>query len=122
MKNIISLFYLILFVNISYASFPVSENVRAEFTENIEVLPYGNDQSSWGVLSFALSVAGIILLFTPAIGVGILLHLLAIIFGIIGFNRKLKGLAISGFLLSLVSLLVLILYISVVILSGGGMG
>jgi len=70
----------------------------------------------------SLSVIGIILLFTPALGTGLILHLLAIIFGAIGFNKNLKGLAISGFVLSLISLLVLVLYIMLLFLSAGALG
>ena len=123
MKKLIFLIItLTIFSNVSYPSFPMSENVQTEVMETIEIPTYGNSQSIWGVLSLSLSVIGIILLFTPALGTGLILHLLAIIFGAIGFNKNLKGLAISGFVLSLISLLVLILYTFILILSGGGVG
>ena len=121
MKNLLFIFFtLTIFTNVSYASFPVEQNTQTEIVSEIQ--NYGNKQSIWGILSLSLSVIGIILLFTPALGTGLILHLLAIIFGAIGFNKNLKGLAISGFVLSLISLLVLILYTFILILSGGGVG
>ena len=119
-KLIALLITLITLTNVSYASFPVEQNTQTEIVS--EIPNYGNKQSIWGILSLSLSVIGIILLFTPALGTGLILHLLAIIFGVIGFNKNLKGLAISAFVLSLISLLVLILYTFILILSGGGLG
>ena len=121
MKKLLFIFFTFtIFTNVSYASFPVEQNTQTEIVS--EIPNYGNKQSIWGILSLSLSVIGIILLFTPALGTGLILHLLAIIFGAIGFNKNLKGLAISAFVLSLISLLVLILYTFILILSGGGIG
>ena len=119
-KLLLLLITLITFTNVSYASFPVEQNTQTEIVS--EIPNYGNRQSIWGILSLTLAVIGIILLFTPNIGTGLLLHLLAIIFGAIGFNKDLKGLAISGFVLSLISLLVFALYILLLIAGAGGMG
>ena len=119
-KLILLLITLTTFTNVSYASFPVEQNTQTEIVS--EIPNYGNKQSIWGILSLSLSVIGIILLFTPAIGTGLILHLLAIIFGAIGFNKKLKGLAISGFVLSLTSLVVGILYILILFLSAASLG
>ena len=120
-KLLLLVIALITFTNVSYASFPVEQNTQTEIVS--EIPNYGNRQSIWGILSLTLAVIGIILLFTPNIGTGLLLHLLAIIFGAIGFNKDLKGLAISGFVLSLISLFVLLLYFVILIAAGGsGMG
>ena len=119
-KRLLLLITLITFTNVSYASFPVEQNTQTEIVS--EIPNYGNKQSIWGILSLSLSVIGIILLFTPALGISLILHLLAIIFGAIGFNKNLKGLAISGFVLSLISLVVLILYILILFLSAASLG
>ena len=119
-KLILLLITLTTFTNVSYASFPVEQNTQTEIVS--EIPNYGNKQSIWGILSLSLSVIGIILLFTPALGTGLILHLLAIIFGAIGFNKNLKGLAISGFILSLISLLVLLLYFFIMVMGGGAGG
>ena len=119
-KLLLLLITFLTLTNVSYASFPIEQNTQTEIVS--EIPNYGNKQSIWGILSLSLSVIGIILLFTPALGTGLILHLLAIIFGAIGFNKNLKGLAISGFVLSLISLLVLILYIMLLFLSAGALG
>jgi len=119
-KLLLLLITLITFTNVSYASFPVEQNTQTEIVS--EIPNYGNKQSIWGILSLSLSVIGIILLFTPALGISLILHLLAIIFGAIGFNKNLKGLAIAGFVLSLISLVVLILYILILFLAAASLG
>ena len=116
MKNILFFFMIFLYSNnISYASFSVLDNVHYQVEETIETPNYSNSNSIWGVLSLSLSIIGIILLFTPAALGGLILHVLAITFVAIGFNKDLKGLAISGFVLSLISL---ILFIFLIIFSG----
>ena len=119
---ILLLITLITFTDVSYASFPVSGNVQNEIVEPVQAPTYGNSQSIWGILSLTLSAIGLILFFNSGIVIGLLLHLLAIIFGVIGFTKELKGLAISGFILSLISLAGLFLYLVLLILSGGAGG
>ena len=124
MKRIILVLIAIFSLNVvAYASFPVAESPTEQLSVLNTISPVISDGPAvWGILSFSFSVVGLILFFTPVFGTGILLHVLAIIFGAIGFNKDLKGLAISGFVLSLISLLVLILYTFILILSGGGIG
>jgi hypothetical protein len=123
MKRIIFVLIAIFSLNaVTYASFPVTESPAEQLSVLNTISPVISDGPGWGILSLSLSVIGIILLFTPALEIGLILHLLAIIFGAIGFNKNLKGLAISGFVLSLISLLVLCLYILLLVLSAGAMG
>jgi len=124
MKRIILVLIAIFSLNVvAYASFPVAESsVEQISTFNSISSVISDGPAVWGVLSFSFSVIGVILFFTPVFGTGVLLHVLAIIFGAIGFNKDLKGLAISGFVLSLLALLFGLLFLVIIIASGGGMG
>ena len=85
--------------SVSYASFPVSENTKTELVfENTEIPTYGNRQSIWGVLSFVFAVVGGLLYFTIYGPTGWTLAICAIVFGAIGFKDKPNGLAIAGFI------------------------
>jgi hypothetical protein len=62
-KLLLLLVTLITFTNVSYASFPVTENTQTEIVETIESPSYGNSQPNWdkifqilGWLSLTLSV------------------------------------------------------------------
>jgi hypothetical protein len=65
-----------------------------------------SDGGGWGIASIACSFVGLFFL-------GILFGLLGIIFGAIGFNKHLKGLAIAGLILGLLDV---ILFIALVLL------
>lgn len=123
MKRIILVLIAIFSLNVvTYASFPVVESPAEQLSVLNAISPVISDSPVWGILSFSFSVIGVILFFTPVFGTGVLLHVLAIIFGAIGFNKDLKGLAISGFVLSLLALLFGLLFLVIIIASGGGMG
>ena len=92
------------FINVSYASFPVTENTQTEVVELIESPNYGNRQPIWSILSLTCTLISLSLLSNPLAAT--IIALLGIIFGSIGFNKKLKGLAITGFILSLIIFLV----------------
>jgi hypothetical protein len=66
------------------------------------------DGSGWGIASLACGVLGF--LFLP-----ILFGPLAIIFGALGLNKKLKGLAIAGLVLGFISLVVIFLLIGILL-------
>jgi len=88
--------------NVSYASFPVTQDVKTEIVyENTEIPTSGNRQSIWGVLSFIFAVVGGLLYFTPYGLSGWMLAICAIVFGAIGFKDKPKGLAIAGFIVGI---------------------
>ncbi len=98
-KLILLLITLTTLTNVSYASFPVTENLQTEIVaENIEMFSYGNRQSVWGILSFIFAVVGGLFYFTPYGLSGWMLAILAIVFGAIGFKDKPNGLAIAGFI------------------------
>jgi|TARA_B100000959_G_scaffold220653_1_gene233219 hypothetical protein len=98
-KVILILILLTTLTNVSYASFPVTENLQTEIVaENIEMFSYGNRQSVWGILSFIFAVVGGLFYFTPYGLSGWMLAILAIVFGAIGFKDKPNGLAIAGFI------------------------
>jgi len=98
-KLVLLLITLTTLTNVSYASFPVTENLQTELVyENTEIPTYGNRQSIWGILSFVFAVVGGLFYFTPFGLSGWMLAILAIVFGAIGFKNKPNGLAIAGFI------------------------
>ena len=107
MKKLILLsITLVTFLNVSYASFPVAENQQKEILENSNSLSliYSSDTSVWGILSMTFTLLSLGSLSNPLAAT--IMALLGVVFGSIGFNKKLKGLAIAGFILSLIIFLV----------------
>ena len=101
-KLLLLLIMLTTFTNVSYASFPVTETQQTEITESVavEVPAYSEDNPIWGILSLTCTLLSLMLLLNPLAAT--IISLLGVIFGVIGFNKKLKGLAITGFILSLI--------------------
>lgn len=101
-KLLLILIMLTTFTNVSYASFPVTETQQTEITESVavEVSAYREDNPIWGILSLTCTLLSLMLLLNPLAAT--IISLLGVIFGAIGFNKKLKGLAITGFILSLI--------------------
>ena len=105
-KLILLLITLTTLANVSYASFPVSETQQTELVESgNSVSPtYSSGTPVWGILSLTCTLLSLILLYNPLAAT--IMALLGVVFGSIGFNKKLKGLAITGFILSLIIFLV----------------
>ncbi len=105
-KLILLLITLVTFLNVSYASFPVTETQQTEIAENSNsVSPtYSSDTPVWGILSITFTLLSLGSLSNPLAAT--IMALLGVVFGSIGFNKKLKGLAITGFILSLIIFLV----------------
>jgi len=105
-KLILLLITLVTFMNVSYASFPVTETEQTEIVENSNsVWPtYSSDTPVWGILSMTLTLLSLGSLSNPLAAT--IMALLGVVFGSIGFNKRLKGLAITGFILSLIIFLV----------------
>ena len=101
-KLLLLLIMLTTFTNVSYASFPVTETQQTEITESVavEVPAYSEDNPIWGILSLTCTLLSLLLFPNPLLAT--IISLLGVIFGAIGFNKKLKGLAITGFILSLI--------------------
>ena len=120
-KIILFLITITTLTHISYASFPVNQDTQTEIVETIESPSYGNSPSILGFLSLILSVVGLILFFTPAIGTGLVLISFAIIFGLIGlFKKRSRILSMTGILLSVISIVIgLIRFIAA---AAGGLG
>ena len=118
-KLLFLLIILTSFVNVSYASFPVAENQQTEIVESInsELPTYRSGNSVWGILSLSCALLSIILI--PNLLAIVPISLLGVIFGAIGFNKKRKGLAITGFVLSLIFLTISLVSVVVFILFGG---
>ena len=103
MKNLILLLITITaFNNVSYASFPVAETQQTVIavSANAELPNYRGANPVWGILSLTCTLLSLMLLLNPLAAT--IISLLGVIFGAIGFNKKLKGLAITGFILSLI--------------------
>ena len=120
-KIILFLITITTLTHISYASFPVNQDAQTEIVETIESPSYGNSPPILGILSLILSVVGLILFFTPAIGTGLVLILFAIIFGLIGlFKKRSRILSMTGILFSVISIVIgLIRFIAA---AAGGLG
>ena len=105
-KLILILIMLTTFSNVSYASFPVTETQQIEIVENSNLVSptYSSGTPVWGILSLTCTLLSLMLLLNPLAAT--IISLLGVIFGAIGFNKKLKGLAITGFILSLIIFLV----------------
>ena len=105
------------FSNVSYASFPVTEITQTEIIELIEPPNYRDSQPVWSILSITCALLSLSLLSNPLAAT--IIALLGVVFGSIGFNKKLKGLAITGFILSLIIFL-LTAFIAFTIFMFGG--
>jgi len=118
-KIILLLITLTSLMNVSYASFPVTETHQTEIVESINTeLPRNREGSPiWGILSILCLVSGLLVFLSP---VSLLLYALSITFGVIGFNKKLNGLAIIGVILSILSFLLSLFAVFLFIVSGGG--
>ncbi len=94
------------FLNMSYASFPVIETQQTEIVENSNSVSatYSSDTPVWGILSITFTLLSLGSFSNPLAAT--IMALLGVVFGSIGFNKKLKGLAITGFILSLIIFLV----------------
>ena len=107
------------FMNVSYASFPVTETQQTEIVEtnNAELPTYSSGNSLWAILSISCVLLSLMLILNPLVAT--IIALLGVVFGAIGFNKKLKGLAITGFILSLIIFLVSA-FLAFVIFAFGG--
>jgi len=118
-KLLLLLIALTTFTDVSYASFPVAETQQTEIVESInsELPTYRSGNPVWGILSLSCALLSIILM--PNLLAIVPISLLGVIFGAIGFNKKLKGLAITGFVLSLIFLIISLVALVIFILFGG---
>ena len=102
-------------INLTFASFPVTQstlenNIQAEYVENISTSTStaSNGGSGWGIASLACGIVGLF-------GGALILGPLAIIFGALGIKKNLKGLAIAGLVLGIIELLIIGLLIGVIL-------
>ena len=116
-KLLLLLITITIFSNVSYSSFSVTENTQTEVVELIKSPNYGNSQPVWSILSITCTLLSLGLLSNPLAAT--IIALLGVIFGSIGFNKKLKGLAITGFILSLIIFLVSSFIALVIFMYGG---
>ena len=99
-KLLLLLITFITFTNVSYASFPILENVPTETLETIESPNYGYSKPIWGILSLSFALLSVILL--PNFSIMLILSLLSIIFGIIGLTNKSNWMEIVGLILGVI--------------------
>ena len=116
-KLLLLLITITTFSNVSYASFPVTETEQTEVVELIESPNYGESQPIWSILSITFTLLSLGSLSNPLAAT--IMALLGVVFGSIGFNKKLKGLAITGFILSLIIFL-LSSFLAFTIFANGG--
>lgn len=118
-KLILLLITITTFTNVSYSSFPVTETQQTEVieTNNAELPIYSSSTPVWAILSIACTLLSLLL--SPNVLLMLVASLLGIIFGAIGFNKKLKGLAITGFIFNFLIFILTLALIVVILLSGG---
>ena len=109
---------LLLMPLIGFASFPVTETRQAKIVKSINSkLPnYDRSNNFWGISSLSCALLSLILI--PNLLSVVIFSILGMTLGAIGFNKKLKGLAISGFVLSLITFILLMVVASVIYLFG----
>lgn len=76
--------------------------------QQIIINQIGGNSNGIGIAGFVLALVGLLLGIIP--GVGWLLWLLGLVFSCIGMFKKPRGLAIAGFVISLICLVVILLY------------
>ena len=122
--------------SVTYAAFPVTEDLAIEISNNIDPIlesPAYGGSPVYGILSFCFAMLTVLfwfvfaatLEFDPALFLTIPLGILSAVFGGVGFNKRGKGLAITGFVLGIINLVVWfwIGYITLIIgLSNGSYG
>ena len=125
MKKIITiLIALVTVTNISYASFPVTENTSTELAvNNIESVesnleaPISEGTPVFGILSLAFSVLALVFLLAAVEGGvifvlgSLVLSILSMVFGGIGFKKSLKGFAITGFILGCIEIFLWLIFL-----------
>tara|TARA_X000000950_G_scaffold154734_1_gene189833 strand:+ start:321 stop:665 length:345 start_codon:yes stop_codon:yes gene_type:complete len=104
---------------IATPSFPVAEIQKNEIVEIIDSeLPiFSSNNSFWGIFSFSCALLSMGLM--PNMLAIVPISLLGIISGAIGFNKKRKGLAIAGFILSIIFFIISILLFALILIGGG---
>ena len=109
MKNLLFLFItLITFVNVSYAAFPVANKTEIVVSENLNFgkITSVSDTPIFGILSIILAVLSALLIGSfDTWTLSFIFAMLAVIFGALGFNKRLKGLAITGFIIGLLEVI-----------------
>lgn len=126
MKKIILLVITLFSFNmVTFAAFPITENSTTEILSTINnadlvepnsELPISGGTPVFGILSFLFSMLAIVLFVAavsaeaPLLVVGsLILSILSIVFGGLGFNKSLKGFAITGFVFGCIETLVWII-------------
>ena len=105
---------------IATPSFPVAEIQKNEIVEIVdsELPNFSSNNSFWGIFSFSCALLSIGLI--PNILAIVPISLLGIISGAIGFNKRRKGLAIAGFILSIIFFIISILLSAFILIGGVG--
>ena len=119
MKKLYLLFaFTTTFLNVSSASFPVTEIQQTEIVRNssLELPSYKSNNYIWGALSLFCALLSFFLI--PNVLAIAPITFVGVIFGAVGFNKRLKGLAISGFVLSLLMLIISLVVILFIMLLG----
>tara|TARA_B100000767_G_C19285672_1_gene337293 strand:+ start:106 stop:492 length:387 start_codon:yes stop_codon:yes gene_type:complete len=107
-KVILLIITLTILADLSYASFPVSSKKEIKCSENLnyEDITSESDTPIFGILSISLAVLSVFLLGNYDYWtLSLIFAIFAVIFGALGFNNKLRGLAITGFIIGLLELL-----------------
>jgi len=116
-KTLLLLLIITTFTNVSFASFPVTEDVQTEIiNDNVELPNYNKRQSTLGVISFCLSLASLGFYISSFLynNFGMMtfawmLGMLALVFGVVALYKKgSKSLSIIGSVLGLIESVLLL--------------
>lgn len=118
MKKFIFLLTALCMVNLTFASFPITQSTLETNTQSeqideisIPISNVSNGGAGWGIAALACGFIGLL---TGPIG-ALVLGLLAIVFGAIGLKKNLKGLAIAGLILGIIELLIIGLLVGIIL-------
>ena len=116
-KTLLLLLIITTFTNVSYASFPVTENVQTEIiNDNVELPNYNKRQSILGVISFCLALASLGFYISSFLynNFGMMtfawmLGMFALVFGVVAlYKNGSKSLSIIGSVLGLIESVLLL--------------
>ena len=111
--------------NVSYASFPVVNNIDTEFVNEINVKDstIASDTPVFGILSIICSIIALLMLpnlLMEQLYLFFIFSIAALVFGIIGRKRRLKWLARIGSIIALLEIIIVSLILLWVVVLGSG--
>ena len=123
MRRLLFLIILITIGNVSYAAFPVVNNTHAEVVNevNVKESTIASDSPVFAILSIICSIIALLMLpnlLAEQLYLFFIFSIAALVFGLLGWDRKLKSLARIGSILSLVGIIIVSLILLFIVALG----